>query len=239
MCRTGSGLERGLTGDQVMILYIPIWFQAIRGRLHRPVLCESSLTRPGASPVGSGIMNLPMILALVVTSMTAGGLVTFFGYYAPFVIASSVFMSIGAGLVSTFSVDVGSPKWIGYQIVFGVGLGFGMQQTVVAAQTVLPKADVPIGTAIVIFSQTLGGAIFISAAQNVFTNRLVSNLQKVLPDLNPVVVLGAGATSLKDVIPAAFLANVLIAYNNALRHTFYVSVALASLSCELAPRPLR
>ena len=47
----------------------------------------------------------------------AGGLtVTAIGYYTPFVIASSVFMAIGAGLLSTFETNTGAGKWIGYQV---------------------------------------------------------------------------------------------------------------------------
>lgn len=37
-------------------------------------------------------------------------------------------------------------KWIGYQILFGAGIGMGMQQTIVAAHYLLDLADVPTGT---------------------------------------------------------------------------------------------
>src|SRR3981081_3402891 len=91
-------------------------------------------------------MNLPMILGLVFVSVLSGGLVTVLGYYTPFMLLASVFMSIGAGLLATFKVDTGHPMWIGYQVIFGVGVGCGMQQTLIAVQTALPLADVPIGT---------------------------------------------------------------------------------------------
>ncbi|KAF1971467.1 MFS general substrate transporter [Bimuria novae-zelandiae CBS 107.79] len=198
----------------VMVYYIPIWFQAIKG----------------ASATKSGIMNLPTILGLVVISMLAGGAVTAIGYYTPFMLLSSVLMAIGAGLLSTFETDTNSPKWIGYQFIFGAGVGFGMQQMLVAVQTALPTKDIPIGTAIMMFSQTLGGALFISVGQNVFTNQLIKNLQTVVPDLDPKIVLAVGATELKNHIEAKFLSGVLSAYNGALTETFYVSVATAALS---------
>lgn len=198
----------------VMVYYIPIWFQAIKG----------------VSATKSGIMNLPAILGLVIISMLAGGLVTAIGYYTPFMLLSSVLMAIGAGLLSTFETDTNSPKWIGYQFIFGAGVGFGMQQMLVAVQTALPKKDIPIGTAIMMFSQTLGGALFISVGQNVFTNGLVRNLKTVVPDLNPALVLSVGATELKNKIDEKFIAGVLTAYNAALTETFYVSVAAASIS---------
>jgi hypothetical protein len=182
------------------------------------------------SATQSGIRNLPVILGLVVISMIAGGLVTAVGYYTPFMLISAVLMAIGSGLLTTFEVDTGSPQWIGYQFIFGAGVGFGMQQTLVAVQTVLPAADVPIGTAIMMFSQTLGGALFISVAQNVFTNQLIKNLKTVVPDLDPTIVLVVGATELKNQIEQRYLPGVLTAYNLALTQTFYVSVATATMS---------
>jgi hypothetical protein len=175
-------------------------------------------------------MNLPTILGLVIISMMGGVLVTVLGYYTPFMLISSVLMAIGAGLLSTFETDSNSPRWIGYQFLFGAGVGFGMQQTLVAVQTALPAADVPIGTAIMMFTQTLGGALFISVGQNVFTNQLIKNLASVVPDLDSKLVLTVGATELKHAIPAQFLPGVLTAYNLALTQTFYVSVAAGALS---------
>ena len=96
-----------------------------------------------------------------------------------------------------------------------------MQQTLVAVQTVLPREDIPIGTAIVMFSQTLGGALFISVAQNVFTNTLLQNIKKIVPDLDPAVVMATGATSLKSVIPSQYLGGVQQAYNASLINCTY------------------
>lgn len=90
--------------------------------------------------------------------------------------------------------------------------------------------DIPVGTAVIIFSQTLGGALFVSVGQNVFTNRLASGLMEAAPELDPAVVLSVGATNLKDVVPSQFLDGVQVAYNNALANTWYVSVALSALS---------
>jgi hypothetical protein len=51
-----------------------------------------------------------------------------------------------------------------------------------------------VGTALTVFSQTLGGAIFVSVAENIFTNRLVAYLTLYVPDLDPDIVLAVGAT---------------------------------------------
>lgn len=175
-------------------------------------------------------MNLPMILGLVIVSIGAGGAVTALGYYTPFMFASTIFMSIGAGLLTTFTPVTGHSAWIGYQFIFGAGVGFGMQQTLVVVQTVLPKEDIPIGTAVMMFAQTLGGALFISVGQNVFTNSLLKNLKAVVPDLDTNIVLTTGATELRNRIAPQFIDGVLSAYNKTINQTFYVSVAAAVAS---------
>ncbi|KAJ7621712.1 major facilitator superfamily domain-containing protein [Mycena polygramma] len=200
----------------VLVYYLPIWFQAIKG----------------VSPVNSGIDNLPMILSMVISSLIGGAGITVLGYYTPFMILSSVLMAIGAGLISTFEVNTGHAHWIGYQIIFGLGARFGFQQPVIAAQTVLSQEDIPTGTSIMIFAQVLeiGGSVFASVGQNVFTNKLKDQLASLVPSLDPAIVLKVGATSIRDAIDAADLPAVLAAYNNALVSGFYVAVATACLS---------
>ncbi|KAJ5932033.1 hypothetical protein N7516_006522 [Penicillium verrucosum] len=198
----------------VLTFYLPIWFQSIKG----------------ATALKSGIMNLPMIIAVVVVSILAGGLVTACGYYTPFMIASSVLMTIGAGLLTTLETDSSHSKWIGYQALFGIGLGMGMQQPMIVAQTALKQADIPSGTAIVMFAQTLGGAIFVSVAQNVFQNQLVRNLALYAPNEDAPKLISAGATMLRTVVSGDALHRVLIAYNAAVVNTFYVAVGMGALS---------
>ncbi|EKG09595.1 Tetracycline resistance protein TetB/drug resistance transporter [Macrophomina phaseolina MS6] len=204
----------------VLTYYLPIWFQAIKG----------------ASAVKSGIMNIPMILALVVCSTLAGASVTITGHYVTFMIFSSVLMAIGAGLLTTLQSDTKHPRWIGYQVTFGTGVGLGMQQTLVAVQAGLPAADIPIGTAVVVFSQTLGGAVFISVGQTVFTNQLTKNIAADISEAGArfqATVLTTGAAELQHTLKAVypqFLEKALKAYNDSLTQTWIVCVALAVLS---------
>ncbi|KAG8156728.1 hypothetical protein KVR01_013333 [Diaporthe batatas] len=196
------------------IYFLPLWFQAVKG----------------SSAVNSGIMNLPMLISVVLFSLTAGIVVSLVGYYTPFMLLSTVLMSIGYGLVSTFQPDTGAGVWIGYQILAGAGVGFGMQQPLMAVQAVLSDKDLPTGTAVVVFTQTLGGSLFVSVSQNVFSNKLVEYVGEYAPGLDPSVVLAAGATSIQKVIPSEFLDGVTLAYNDALMQTFLVSAALAAFS---------
>lgn len=198
----------------IMVYWVPIWFQAIKG----------------VNALQSGIYLLPMILALCVANAVNGALTSAIGYYNPFYYASVVLAAIGAGLLTTWNVDTSAGRWIGYQIIYGFGIGFGMQQSLITVQAVLPLRDVPIGTAMAGFFQTFGGALFVSAAQNVFNNRLISGLPAVAPGINPAIIVRVGATELKAAIPAQFLPGVLRAYNTALTQTWYIAVALSCLT---------
>lgn len=86
----------------VEITYMPLWFQAIKG----------------SSAVTSGIQNIPSLLSLVAGSILAGALVQRLGYYVPFMYSCTVISSVGAALITTWKVDTGSGRWIGYQIIW-------------------------------------------------------------------------------------------------------------------------
>ncbi|KAK9452809.1 putative MFS multidrug transporter [Dipodascopsis uninucleata] len=200
----------------VFIYYLAIWFQAIKG----------------TSAIRSGIMMLPLVFGLVIASSVTGILISRIGYYVPFMYLSTVLMSVGAGLISTFTVNTGHPKWIGYQALYGLGLGSGMMLSNVAAQTVLEKKDVPTGMSLMFFSNSLGGAIFLSVSQNILTTGLVTRLSKTV-DLDPEVIINTGATNLRSVVSANSLTKVLTAYNYALMRTFDVGLGL-SCACILS-----
>lgn len=145
-------------------------------------------------------------------------------------LAGAVLLPIGIGLVTTWQVSTSTAVWIGYQFLVGAGGGLGIQQAHTAAQTVLSDEDVPTGAVVLIFSQILGGTLFISVAENVFENRLVVELRRVAPELNASALINTGVTSLRNVVQASDLKEVLLAYNQAIMQTFYVAVALAVLS---------
>ncbi|KAJ7735131.1 major facilitator superfamily transporter [Mycena maculata] len=202
------------SGFYILVYFLPIWFQAIKG----------------VSAVKSGIDNLALVSSVVVATLVAGSAVTVFGYYTPLMIIGSMIMPIGAGLISTLTVEAGHAKWLGYQIIFGFGAGLGMQQPFIAAQAVLEKTDVPRGTSVLVFMQTLGGALFASIGQSIFSNTLARGLAREVPGLDPRIVLSTGATDLKTTISPEYLPAVLAVYNEALVSAFHIAIAMSTLS---------
>lgn len=163
-------------------------------------------------------------------------------------------MAVGAGLLLLFKVDTPSSMWyaecdhpihrslltdsrLGFQIIFGAGAGIGLELPNIAVQTVLHERDVSIGTSLVVFARSLGGAIFVSVGQNVFSNHIVSGMIARVPELDPSIILQAGASHLQRTVSEASLssdgylvARVLEVYNDAIVQTFIVALALACVS---------
>ena len=98
-------------------------------------------------------------------------------------------------------------------------------------QTVLPLSDVPVATACVSFFQQLAGALFIAVAQSLFTNGLLTGLEKNAPQLDPQLFLHSGATEIRhilaDVGQEDALEAVLQAYVDGLTHTYWITTACA------------
>lgn len=90
----------------------------------------------------------------------------------------------------------------------------------------MAKKDAPTGISFVFFGQTMGGAIFTSVAQNVFTNKLVEGVTK-LGSIDPQQIVRTGATDLRTILSGSRLDSVLVVYNKALVDCFYVGVGLS------------
>ncbi|KAH5707303.1 hypothetical protein HBI18_250400 [Parastagonospora nodorum] len=199
-------------------IYIPLWFQAIKE----------------VSAIQSGINTIPLVLSVVVGSILSGGLTQRIGYYTPFMIMGSSLMAVGTGLITTWNVHTSIGMWIGYQTILGLGVGCTMQHPNLAVQIVLPKQDVPTGTAILSLCQTLGGAVFTAVGQNLYIDKFTAGLERV-GGLDTKQILGGGATDLTKSIPTALQPGVLEAYNASLtKGTFFAALIVACLAIPAA-----
>lgn len=170
------------------------------------------------------------MLSMLVASVLFGGVVQKLGYYTPVGIIGAAIMSIGAGLFILFEVDTDHAKWIGYQVVFGFGMGLSMQTPTIAIQTVLSTRDVPAGMALLFFGQLLGGGIGVPIGTTVLNTQLLKNLTQILPGFDRSLVTSGGVTALIKTLPEEAKPAVLMAYNSALQDVFKVGCILTSLS---------
>lgn len=199
----------------LFVYFIPIYFQAIRAE----------------SAMDSSIHTLPLILANVILAVLSGLGVSKLGYINPFCFASVLFTCIGAGLLTTLTPETWTGKWVGYQILFGLGCGLGFQQPPNAPQTVLPFKDLPKGIAITLCARNLGASLLLATGSSVLDSQLLQRLQnRSLPGVDPKAVLDAGATGFRSVIPTAVLNDVVEIYNEALQTAFRVGLIVSCIA---------
>jgi hypothetical protein len=101
---------------------------------------------------------------------------------------------------------------------------------IIAIQNTIPQRLLSIGMSLVSFSQTLGGALFLAFAQTAFSTALPTTLQKHAPGISSQLVEEAGASGFRAAVPQESVKGVVLAYNEALQHVFYIAAA-ASVTC--------
>lgn len=198
----------------VLEYYLPTYYQLVRGY----------------TPVKSGYMMLPIIIAATVGSLIHGVGTSALGYYTPFMLFASIIMPIAAGLITTFKIDTSFEKLIAYSALSGLAYGIGFIGPQTAVQTVLPAEDVPLGLSIMLFAQSFGPAISVPIAQVLFTNRLSDNLDGVVPSFNGTEISNSGLTEMVTNMPESVTREVLVAIDRSLGQTWYLVAGLASFA---------
>ncbi|GAB4002508.1 hypothetical protein GCM10029992_40930 [Glycomyces albus] len=147
------------------IIYIPLFFQMVRGY----------------TPTHSGLLMLPMMGGMLVTSISSGFLISKVGRYKWFLVAGSTVTT--AGLVLFAQLHLDTPLWVSaaYMLVLGAGMGMFMQPLVLAMQNIVSVEDLGAGTSTNNFSRSLGGAIGTAVLGAVMNSRLDDQLREDLP----------------------------------------------------------
>ena len=171
--------------------------------------------------------------------MLAGQVIGRIGYFQPFLILGSLLATVGAGLI--YSLDIGSSvgHYIGYQILFGTGLGIAIQIPVIAAQALSDISDIALVTASILFFQLSSGAFSVSAAQSIFNNELVRKLATLAPGVDPGRVVHAGPTGITQNFPKDQVPGILLSYMQGLKASWAMGTALAGVTLLISFWPER
>ena len=117
---------------------------------------------------------------------------------------------------------------IGYQIILG-SLGLGFQIPIVAVQNDVHEDDISVASALVVFSQNLSGATFLSLAEVIFSSRLRHFLSVYAPeaDLGRLILAGASAADLQATVPEGLFQAVKLAYSDTFDRVMYLATGAA------------
>ncbi|WP_233573929.1 MDR family MFS transporter [Amycolatopsis panacis] len=143
----------------------------------------------GKSPTVAGLMSLPMIFGLLVSSTVSGQLISRTGRWKSFLVAGGALMTGGLALLGLIDAHTSVLAVSVYMFVLGVGIGLLNQNLLLVAQNDVPAADLGAATSTVSFFRSLGGSIGVSALGAVLANRVSSLITR---DLGPVAAAGGG-----------------------------------------------
>lgn len=126
----------------------------------------------GASPTLSGLMGMPLILGLVASTTISGRLITKFGKWKRFLLIGGVLLVGGFGLMGTMSATTPYAEVAVFMALAGAGTGLLMQNLVLAVQNTLTMDRIGVGSSLVAFFRSLGGAVGVSVLGAVLGHRV-------------------------------------------------------------------
>ncbi|MFI0900730.1 MDR family MFS transporter [Streptomyces sp. NPDC020983] len=134
-------------------------------------------TVQGASATNSGLLLLPMLLAMMVVSMVAGRVTTATGRYKIFPIVGGALITVGLWLLST--MDVHTTRFTSglFMAVLGAGMGFIMQITMLIAQNSVEMRDIGVGSSSATLFRTIGGSFGVSLFGALFSHKVQHSME--------------------------------------------------------------
>ena len=189
----------------------------------------------GVDATDSGLLMIPMMGALLVTSIVSGALVSRTGRYKWMPIAGSVVVAAGLVLLSTLTAE--APLWrlCADLAVLGLGLGLSMQILVLIVQNTFPLRQVGTATASNNYFRQIGATLGSAVVGSVFAGRLADLLAQRLPAQAGCATGGTNSLTPAVVasLPEAIRTPIITSYNDALTPIFLWIAPLALLAAVL------
>lgn len=149
------------------------------------------------SPTMSGILTIPLIGSLAVSSTVSGRFITKTGRWKVWLLTGGVLMASGLGLLGTIRYDTAYWQMAIYMAFLGLGLGMSMQNLVLATQNQVRPHELGSASSLVSFFRSLGGAVGVSALGAVMANRITHYVTDGLAAIG----VRTGGASTGDLIP--------------------------------------
>jgi EmrB/QacA subfamily drug resistance transporter len=171
-------------------------------------------TTTGATPTEAGLLLVPMMLGITVSTNLAGRGIARTGRYKRYPVAGAAMMTLA---LIELAAAAGSPSRLTIGIGLAIfGLGFGMvgQVLIVAVQNAVDRGRLGVAMAATSFSRGLGGAIGAALLGAVFASRMagstapaaargdvIDGVQTVFIAAAPLAALALAAVLLMEELP--------------------------------------
>ncbi|MFJ8701748.1 MULTISPECIES: MFS transporter [Streptomyces] len=187
------------------------------------------------SPTMSGVMTIPMIGGLFVSSTVSGIIITKTGKWKRWLLSGGVLLTAGLGLLSTMRYD--TPYWhIGvFMALMGLGVGMMMQNLVLCTQNQVEPSDLGAASSTVTFFRSLGGAVGVSVLGSIMSSRISHYATDTIGQLKPEEqmaagkAMGSGQIPDMDLLPAPIRTWLESAYGHGIADIFLYVAPIALL----------
>ena len=188
----------------------------------------------GETPTMAGVMTIPMIAGLFLSSTISGLVISRTGRWKAFVLSGGVLLTAGLGLMGTIAYD--TDYWVvaPYMLLIGAGVGMMLQNLVLAVQNVIAPQDLGAASSFIAFTRSLGGAIGVSALGALLGHRVTSHLTEglVAAGIDPRQAGAAGGSGIPNLaaLPEPIRGIVQSAYGASIADVFLVAAPFALLA---------
>ena len=202
--------------------------------IYLPVFLQTVL---GVNATNSGLLLLPLVGGMLVTSGLTGQLMTRLGRYKIFAVLGTGIGAIGYFFLHTMGPDTNSLHSTAYMFVTGMGLGFVMPVLTVAVQNAVDRKNLGVATTSVTFSRSLGSSIGVAVLGALLTNQMTSRLADAFPNADSSQIASQGANISPQAInslPDAIRGTVVQALANSIDTVFFAGMAVLVVAFVIA-----
>ncbi|MFB6716340.1 MULTISPECIES: MDR family MFS transporter [unclassified Streptomyces] len=200
----------------------------------------------GYSPTEAGLLTIPLMFGVLVSSTVAGRLVSRTGKVKPYIITGVVVLTLGFLGLSTIDHETSLVLVSIGMLAVGIGVGMSMQNLVLVLQNTVPLGELGAASGAITFFRSLGGTIGVSVLGAVLANQVATKITDGLAKLgvDPAVSSSGGGSTLNmDVMPPQIQEVVRAAYGDATGTIFLISAGIAVIgviaALFLTPTKLR
>jgi predicted MFS family arabinose efflux permease len=188
----------------------------------------------GYSPTAAGLLTIPMVGGLLLSSTMSGLLITRTGRWKNFLVAGSILVVAGFGMLSTIDHETNVVVLGVFLFVLGAGIGMTMQNLVLAVQNTVAATDLGAASSAVAFFRSLGGTIGVSVLGAVLSTHVGDLIVKglaAIPDA-AAAASGSGSVGLADFpdAPPVIRNLIRVSYGDATGRIFLISAIVAAIA---------
>lgn len=201
------------------IFYIPVYAQGVLG----------------VNATSSGLIVMPMSVAMIGTSMVVGLLITRTGRYKAFMLAGTVVVLVGFLLLTRVHYGSSNLQLSLAMVVIGLGLGACLQTYTLVVQNAVEARDMGVATAASQFFRSAGATVGIAVLGTVMTTRLGPAIARHLPPGAEAAAGEVGAGSVLDPsvlagLPPAVAEAIRMGLGEAMHVVFLTALPLAAIA---------